>query len=175
MRLMRFLTLMALTMMTASCATFVNPYNEDFSCPRTFNGKCVSITEAYDESVDGGEPKKEEQEPELCDCWPDEIDCECEPVEKKEKIEEKADSQQEQSSSPESPEDSYRESLYGKLSRLINEPVTPMVAPPKVLRVLLLPYEGSDNALYMYRYVYFFVDKPRWILDELTTPPEDYK
>ena len=50
-----------------------------------------------------------------------------------------------------------------------------MVAPPKVLRVLLLPYEGSDNVLYMYRYVYSFVDEPRWILDEMVTPSENYK
>ena len=163
---MRFLTLMAFALMTISCATFVNPYNEDFSCPKTFNGKCVSIAEAYDESVEGVEPEKEETEPEPCDCWDDEIDCDCEPVEKKEEATETADPKQEQIALPGSAEDSYRESLYGKLSRLINEPVTPMVAPPKVLRILLLPYEGSDNALYMYRYAYFFVDEPRWVLDE---------
>ncbi|MGK7346034.1 MAG: TraV family lipoprotein [Candidatus Nitrospinota bacterium M3_3B_026] len=171
---MRFFAVIALAMTAASCATFVNPYNEDFSCPRTFNGKCVSITEAYDESVEGAELEKEKPEPEPCDCWPSEIDCECEEAEQKKDIE-NAISKQEKAASPNSPEDSYRESLYGKLSRLIDEPVTPMVAPPKVLRVLLLPYEGPDNALYMYRYVYFFVDEPRWILDELATPTEDYE
>lgn len=170
---MRFLTLMALALMTASCATFVNPYNEDFSCPKTFNGKCVSITEAYDESVEGVGLEEEEHEPEPCDCWPDEIDCDCEESKQKDDIAIAISEQK--APSPESPENSYRESLYGKLTRLIDEPVTPIVAPPKVLRVLLLPYEGSDNALYMYRYVYFFVDEPRWILDEITQPSESYK
>jgi len=170
---MRYLTIAVVVLTTASCATFINPYNEDFSCPKTYNGKCVSIAEAYDESVEGVEPEKEEPEPAPCECWGDEIDCDCAPVKKKEETVEAADRQQKQNSSPGSAEDSYRESLYGKLSRLIKEPVTPMVAPPKVLRVLLLPYEGSDNALYMYRYVYFFVDEPRWVLDEAAPTLED--
>ncbi len=68
----------------------------------------------------------------------------------------------------------YRSALYDKFSGLLKEPQTPIVAPPKVMRVLLLPYTGQENEFYMLRYVYFFVDKPRWILgDSVTAEGED--
>jgi len=31
----------------------------------------------------------------------------------------------------------------------------PVIAPPKVMRVLLLPYKGTDKELFMYRYALF--------------------
>jgi conjugal transfer pilus assembly protein TraV len=39
-----------------------------------------------------------------------------------------------------------------------------VVVPPQVMRVLILPYTGDERELYMYRYVYMFVDEPRWLL-----------
>ena len=51
----------------------------------------------------------------------------------------------------------YQEALYKELAGLLKEPITPVVAPPKVMRVLLLPYKGDANELYMLRYIYFFV------------------
>jgi conjugal transfer pilus assembly protein TraV len=68
----------------------------------------------------------------------------------------------------------YRSALFDKFSGLLKEPKTPIVAPPKVMRVLLLPYTGQENEFYMLRYVYFFVDKPHWILgDSVTADGED--
>jgi len=68
----------------------------------------------------------------------------------------------------------YRSALFDKFSDLLKEPKTPIVAPPKVMRVLFLPYTGQENEFYMLRYVYFFVDKPRWILgDSVTAIGED--
>lgn len=61
-------------------------------------------------------------------------------------------------------EKAYQESVYRKLSGLLGEPVTPLIAPPKVMRVLLLPYK-NDRDLYMHRYAYFVVDDFRWVLD----------
>lgn len=60
----------------------------------------------------------------------------------------------------------YQEALYGRMARLLKEPETPMVAAPKVMRVLMLPYEGNDEELYLYRYAYIFTDRPRWILTD---------
>ena len=54
--------------------------------------------------------------------------------------------------------------MYKKLAGLLDEPKTPLIAPPKVMRVLLLPYK-NDRDLYMYRYAYFVVDDFRWVLD----------
>ena len=61
-------------------------------------------------------------------------------------------------------EKAYQESVYKKLSGLLEEPKTPVIAPPKVMRVLLLPYKNEKD-LYMYRYAYFVVDDFRWVLD----------
>ena len=65
---------------------------------------------------------------------------------------------------PTTGEKAYQESVYKKLAGLIEEPKTPLIAPPKVMRVLLLPYK-NDRDLYMYRYAYFVVDDFRWVLD----------
>jgi conjugal transfer pilus assembly protein TraV len=65
----------------------------------------------------------------------------------------------------------YQEALYARMADLLKEPETPMVVAPKVMRVLMLPYEGKDEELYLYRYAYIFTDRPRWILtDPLKTP-----
>jgi conjugal transfer pilus assembly protein TraV len=65
---------------------------------------------------------------------------------------------------PTSGEKAYQEGVYKKLAGLLEEPKTPLIAPPKVMRVLLLPYK-NDRDLYMYRYAYFVVDDFRWVLD----------
>ena len=65
---------------------------------------------------------------------------------------------------PQTDENAYQEGVYKKLAGLLEEPKTPLIAPPKVMRVLLLPYK-NDRDLYMYRYVYFVVDDFRWVLD----------
>ena len=65
---------------------------------------------------------------------------------------------------PANGEKAYEESVYKKLAGLLEEPKTPLIAPPKVMRVLLLPYK-NDRDLYMYRYAYFVVDDFRWVLD----------
>ena len=65
---------------------------------------------------------------------------------------------------PTSGEKTYQEGVYKKLAGLLEEPKTPLIAPPKVMRVLLLPYK-NDRDLYMYRYAYFVVDDFRWVLD----------
>lgn len=129
--MMKRLLLSALLIATLSGC--LNPYAGDFNCPKTDNGKCVSVEDAYYESKNGfiGTPG--------------------------------------QTSS-----DDYQEALYSRMVGLLKQPETPLVAPPKVMRVLMLPYEGKDEELYLYRYAYIFTDRPRWILsDPLKTPMGD--
>jgi len=64
------------------------------------------------------------------------------------------------------PETMYQASLYKKLTGLLDEPTTPVIAPPKVMRVLFLPYRGSDKELYLYRYVFFVADDYAWTLGD---------
>jgi conjugal transfer pilus assembly protein TraV len=54
----------------------------------------------------------------------------------------------------------------------VKEPRTPLVAPPEVLRVWLLPYEGEGGELFMERHVYIMVQRPRWVLGTYLTDPE---
>lgn len=129
--MMRWLLLLALpgTLLTGC----LNPYMGDFSCPKTANGKCVSVEDAYNESR--GNPF------ELLPGTHSEI---------------------------------YQDALFERMAGLLNEPETPMVVPPKVMRVLVLPYEGQDEELYLNRYAYLFTDRPRWILtNPLKTPMGD--
>ncbi|MRR34709.1 hypothetical protein EG829_08425 [bacterium] len=122
------------------CSTVLNPYQSSFNCPETENGKCVSVQTAYRESLN---PLVKNEGEGCADCG-------------KEKLVERVASPEEQG---------YRAALLSRLTGLLREPETPMVAPPQVMRVLLLPYKGDGGELFMPRYAYFFVDRPSWILD----------
>ena len=43
-----------------------------------------------------------------------------------------------------------------------------MLNPPKILRVLLLPYKGENNELFMTRYVYLEIEPSQWVLTEVS-------
>jgi conjugal transfer pilus assembly protein TraV len=143
LRLKKFLFLVFVCT-ALGCGAIFNPYSSKFNCPETYKGKCVSVNTAYEESVrDPANVNADEKE------------------EKK-----KGKSQEEKGVGEKSPEKLYEEALFKELTGLIDDPRTPMVAPPRVVRVLLLPYRGENNELFMLRYVYFFVDEHRWILGD---------
>lgn len=153
-------------LLTSGCA-LLNPYESSFSCPETANGKCVSVQTAYRESKlpavsNPAEPvtdRKEEAGPNSSDsaCF----DNAC--------SDRKSDLAQNSSSS----ESRYRSALFDTFSGLLKEPVAPIVAPPRTMRVLLLPYTGQENEFYMLRYVYFFIDEPRWLLGDTVSSGEE--
>jgi conjugal transfer pilus assembly protein TraV len=58
------------------------------------------------------------------------------------------------------------DSRYRVLAELLEEPETPLLQPPKVLRVLLLPYRGEDNELFMTRYAFLEVERAQWVLTD---------
>jgi conjugal transfer pilus assembly protein TraV len=127
-------------LLLCGCSAVLNPYQSSFNCPETEKGKCVSVQTAYRESLN---PLVKREGEGCADCG-------------KEKP-------AEMDASPE--EKGYRAALLSRLTGLLREPETPMVAPPQVMRVLLLPYKGDGGELFMPRYAYFFVDRPSWILD----------
>lgn len=57
---------------------------------------------------------------------------------------------------------------YKTLTGLLQQPKKPILQPPKILRVLLLPYKGEDEELFMTRYVYVKIEDSKWILTDLT-------
>jgi len=142
-----------LTATLAGCGGF-GVYESEFSCPNSYNGRCVSVSSAYELAHKGQDGP------------------EYDPAVQKEKgaksPEEKGEKKDKQpaASGEEAAHVSYKESLFKRFDGLLREPATPVVAPPQVMRVLLLPYKGEGNELFMLRHVYFFVDEPRWVLGD---------
>lgn len=56
---------------------------------------------------------------------------------------------------------------YEMVASLLEEPQKPILQPPKIMRVLLLPYEGEGDELFMTRYVYLKVEESDWILSDI--------
>lgn len=139
----------------SGCTALVSPYNSEFQCPTMDKGKCVSVKTAYDESVDnplvrdGDEP---------CSCDEDKN-------KDKDKDKKKDSGQLSPGLAPvnRGPKSDFENAMYQRLASLISEPTPPLVAPPEVMRVLILSYTGSDNNLFSFRYVYFFATDPKWI------------
>ncbi len=150
------LSILSLAFVLAGCANALNPYSSKFQCPHVYKGQCVSLQEAYQKSKTNtdGDPKllkpknkQTDQHSASNDSCPN---CAEVPPAK-------------------APADlSYKTSLYNKLKGLLKSPKTPVVVPPKVIRVLILPYKTANGDLEMSRYVYFFATKPGWSL----TPAE---
>ena len=59
-------------------------------------------------------------------------------------------------------------SRYKAVAELLSAPDTPVLNPPKVLRVLLLPYRGENNELFLSRWAYLEVEQAQWILSEVS-------
>lgn len=66
-----------------------------------------------------------------------------------------------------------REARYREIAGLIENPVTPLVRAPKVLRTLILSYSGEDT-LYMPRFVYSIAEDAQFVLgDYLEAAPTE--
>ncbi|MEM6415481.1 MAG: TraV family lipoprotein [Pseudomonadota bacterium] len=70
--------------------------------------------------------------------------------------------------------DGYQEAVYSQLKTMIERPVTPMVAPAKTIRTLILPYTDnqSEGRLYMPRYVFSVLQGPKFVLGDYLTSGE---
>lgn len=134
----------------SGCSALVSPYSTTFQCPDSDKGKCVSVKTAYDESIVEN-PLVKNSGCEECD---------------------KTDGKRETEPVRSIPEYQYKDALYQKLKTIIDQPETPMVIPPDVMRVLIPSYTGADNELFSARYVYFFVTEPRWSMSAATEDRE---
>jgi conjugal transfer pilus assembly protein TraV len=138
----RRIALLILFIMTAGGLIGCNPYASEFMCPKTENGRCISLSDAYVESL----KRPELEEPNKEDAT------------RKKGKNGKSESQ---------PNDiTWQREMQAKIESLLKEPTTPIVVPPTVMRILMLPYKGADNELYMLRYVYMFVDDPKWVVGD---------
>ncbi len=147
MQVKSILLLISAGLFLTSCTSIMNPYSSNFSCPKYYKGKCVSLTEAYKESIRNtdGMPAKDNASKQIRQLAINTV----------------------QNEGKRSSISLYQRDMLRKMSGLIKQPKTPIVIPPKTMRVLILPYVNSQNELEMGRYVYFFVGKPRWLFSPM--------
>ena len=69
---------------------------------------------------------------------------------------------------PDTQKTTIQDSRYQILSELLTETKKPILQPPKILRVLMLPYKGENQELFMTRYVYLKIENGDWILTDLS-------
>jgi conjugal transfer pilus assembly protein TraV len=67
----------------------------------------------------------------------------------------------------------YQRAVNKKLAIMLKAPNTPLIAPPQVMRVLVLPYKGDMNELYMMRYIYLLIDDPKWVVGNYLIDAEE--
>lgn len=141
----KLLMVLMMSLLTGGCAV-LNPYESEFKCPPTYAGRCISVQDAYTED------RKQE-----LDALRTQI-----------AIQAQAGGGGEVQGAAEAlPEaKSYRAALYDRMASMLQEPQTPVVLPPKAMRVLFATYRGLDNELIFQHYNYFFVQEPQWVLGE---------
>ncbi len=61
-----------------------------------------------------------------------------------------------------------QDNRYRLVAGLLQEEKKPLLQPPKILRVLLLPYKGEGGELFTSRYVYVKIEDSKWILTDLS-------
>lgn len=153
----------------SGCKALV-PYHSTFMCEKTNDyGKCQDVQHAYQEAIAGApqaaEPgkKKDERTWRYRTTTPKSSDG------KLRRLETKARPGVIPASlNSEIPgEELYRDRKYRELAALIEQPVTPIVRPPQVIRTLIVGYR-ANNALYEGRRIYYFARDAEFVLAEPT-------
>lgn len=154
---MNVLRLLAgLCVLTAlSGCTILNPYHENFDCRIEDGGKCVDTHTAYADALafepfDQAPPRPSFDPRTLYGNFDSSNGF----------------------STISSGEERYREQLYRQLTDMIAAPETPMVTPPKIIRILMFPYQAKGGELVMPRFLYVKAEEARWVMDGGIREPE---
>jgi len=150
MKLRYAVLLLSLLPACAPMQDAINPYEENFKCrAKDDEGKCVDTPSAYKEA------RFPEAEKTDCPNCPDN--------------DEENDEQSKKYSHAitNSTQLTAQNSRYKVLTELLAEPEKPMLEPPKIMRVLMLPYKGESDELFMPRYVYMKLKESQWILTDI--------
>lgn len=147
----RFLPVAVAAMAVSGCS-LLNPYASDFSCPKGDPGKCQSIRRSYEDSFgrpeDGQAVEKVAKKGGETGKGCEKLKGGCPPT-------------------ADTVETTYREQLLERFRELLEIPQPPVVAPAQTMRILILPYRGTDGELFMGRYIYVFTEGPRWVLEDI--------
>jgi conjugal transfer pilus assembly protein TraV len=146
-----------------ACSTFV-PYESDFACKNNDHGRCIHPDAAYAEATTAtaeGAVRAGDNGARSDDA-----------AGRRARRDKDRGSLVEASAYA-----GYQDAVYAQLASLVDAPVTPMLAPAKTIRTLIMPYadERAADRLYMPRYVYSVLEGPRFVLgDYLALPGNDF-
>lgn len=130
----------------------VNPYEENFKCrTRDDAGKCIDTSSAYKEARF---PDVNASETSCTNVSGDTIPC--------------PPATTAESAKTNINQLTAQNSRYKALTELMQEPDKPMLEPPKIMRVLMLPYKGENDELFMTRYVYLKLKESQWVLTDIS-------
>jgi conjugal transfer pilus assembly protein TraV len=147
--------LCASVMSLSACASVFSSYESEFSCKNSDHGGCTHPLEAYEEArsqsgsdFGAGSVTAEIIEEDLDDMPHGHA-----------QAQERSDYQ------------SYQDASYSELENLVANPDTPVLAPAKTVRTLILPYTDprSSDRLYMPRYIYSVLENSRFVLGNYLT------
>ena len=146
-----------LLLLLPGCSGFksiINPYEENFKC-RTKDdaGKCINTPSAYKEAR-FPDANNADESAACTNVSGDKIPCH--PPASKTNINQLT----------------AQDSRYKVLTELLEEPDKPMLEPPKIMRVLMLPYKGESDELFMTRYVYLKLKESQWVLTDISEKPK---
>jgi conjugal transfer pilus assembly protein TraV len=134
----------------------VNPYHENFVCRAPDDkGHCVGMGDAYGNAIgeiDLDAPEVNGKKCKTC---------------AKDNIAQHIDfATLAKGSKKDNNQEAYQNAVYSRLIGLLENPETPMVDPPRIMRVLILPYKDDGDVLYMPRYTYLKVEESRWVIGD---------
>ncbi|WP_239018988.1 TraV family lipoprotein [Sphingobium terrigena] len=151
------------------CATLgsvMSPYSEKYSCKNSDHGQCVHPEKAYEDAVAGrpsrSDPavtndKKLLRGQAAAPAMPGMV----------------SGALGKGAAAPAGAYLGYKDSVYRELQGLIDQPVTPMLKPPRTVRTLILPYADRQrpDRLYMPRFVFSIVETPAWVVGDYLVDP----
>ncbi|BAV63221.1 TraV family lipoprotein [Sphingobium cloacae] len=159
-KLILFLPALAALGGCATLGSVMSPYSEKFSCKNDDHGQCIHPDKAYADAVAGVASKSDPAVTNDRKLLKDGRTA-------------RGSGQAGSGRLASGAFAGYRDSVYRELQGLIEQPVTPMLKPPRTVRTLILPYADRQrpDRLYMPRYVYSLVERPQWVVgDYLVTP-----
>jgi type IV conjugative transfer system lipoprotein TraV len=174
--------LLAVILINSGCTSMLNPFDaSDFNCPSTDTGKCISVTDAYNEATNNSSGSGY-RSPFITEVQPEQ-----EPKKGSKKGSTKASKKAPKNDEVDNTvsitgiaafpplsasEKGYQDATYDKLAGLLKKPVSPIVAPADVVRVLMLPYKSGGDELFMYRYSYFIASTTKFVIGDYLVEEE---
>ena len=156
------LALLLIVLLVAGCGGVLNPYDSKLKCPDPDFGVCTDVETAWKQSFkDRQELKREariraaKQNHEKCPNG----DCS------------KIDSKTSNDSQNTKDINIYFASWLKETTKLLEQPQTPVIKPPRILYGLIFPYDGGHgDVLFMSQRVFIIAEPPRFVL----SPPWKY-